>query len=201
MRKRFFDLAAAVSLSLCVGTSFLSLRNRSSVELLAAAYGHWVGPSSIYRACAVSLGAGGGRIAVGCSRWGFDFSHVNELTPGFGGPSNPLQYRLRNPNDLTFVDQQCAINEKHALLPDHYGFACDGSSARSNAAWVDSRALTVPAWLLMLLTSLPPARWMIKAAPHLRHPRQRLAHLCVAIVNHFAPDQTGRLDPHAGASR
>lgn len=188
MVRGFFNIAAALSFLLCMGTGALWLRNGSSVELLAAAHGYWSGNSPRYQAGAVSLGAARGRISVCYSRWGFDFSHAVELSENFGGPSNPLQYRLRNPRDLTLLRQQRPINNACALLPDWHGFACDTTSARSNAEWVQSCGLTLPAWLLMFVTALLPARWMVRAAPRLRHPRQSITSLCVALANHFAVD-------------
>jgi hypothetical protein len=200
MVRGIFNFAAALSFLLCVGASVLVLRNRSSVELLAVAHGHWAGNSPLYQAGAVSLGAGDGRISVCYSRWGFNFSHVNELNPDFAGPSNPMQYRLRNPRELTFVHQQHAINDECAPCADWHGFACDAISERSNAEWVNSCGLTLPAWLLLLLTALLPARWMVRAAPHLRHPRQSIARLCVAIVD-LAIDPAARPDSLASSRR
>lgn len=186
---RFYNFAVALSFLLCVGTGVLSLRNGSSVELLAIAHGHWSQNAPIYHAGALSLGAGDGRISLSYSTWGFNFSHVADLMPEFGGPPNPLQYRLRNPRELTWVHQQRAISSACAPGPDWHGFACEASSARSDAQWVQSYGLTLPAWLLLLATALLPARWIAQAAPGLRHPRQSLWGLCGAIANHFAPGE------------
>lgn len=187
MVEKLFNFAVVVSLLLCIGTGALSLRNWSSIELLAVAHGHWQEQSPIYQAGAVSLGAGEGRICISYNQWGFNFSRVNEVTSEFAGAPNPLEYRLRNPGDLAFIRQQRAMTGAAALASDWHGFAWDSNDAHSNAQWLESRALTLPAWLIMLLTSLLPVRCMVGVAPRLRNPRRVVRRVHLALAYHFSP--------------
>jgi hypothetical protein len=156
MLRRLLVDATSVSLLLCIGTGMLSMRNRTSVELIALAHGSWLADSNAYSAGALSLGAADGRIAIGYGRWGFDFSHAGKIDGAFGGPRNPMQYRLRNPGELTVIHQQRSLGGAYSVLPDWHGFAWNAKSARTAAQWEESRGLTLAAWFVMLMTALLP---------------------------------------------
>lgn len=164
MLRRLFVDAASVSLLLFIGTAMFWLRNRSSVELLAVARGNWPDKSRLYSARAVSFAAADGRVSLSFGHWGFDFSHPGEIDGSPVGLNNPLQYRRRNPGELSLIHQQHALGGAYALPGDWHGFKWSVTSFRNRGQWEESRGLTLPVWLILLLTAVLPAGGAIKTA-------------------------------------
>lgn len=157
MLRRLLVDATSISLLLCIGTAMFWLRNPTSVELLAVANGSWPDSSPRYTGRAVSFGAADGRIALCIGHWSFDFSHPEQLGRLSPGPKNPLQYRRRGPRGWALIHKQHALGGAYTLPADWHGFDWDLTSSRQGAQWEESCGLTLPAWLIMLLTAVLPA--------------------------------------------